>query len=401
MSLDDFDRELRLDELTRGMPLDRLIAALEILAGGPVGIEDEEGRLIGGHLAADQQSIPFRLEIEALGRLRVPAGDVGAGGAAVSLFQMLLQARAQVVRAADLHAAAMSVDYEQLRARNAELGASEARYRELSADLEQRVKAQVALLDDRQRQLYQAERLASVGQLAAGIAHEINNPVGFIRSNLETARTYVDKFAQIGRAIRDGDSVAAPWTELDLDFILEDFADLLTDCIAGADRVARIVSDLKGFSNVDRPDEEDVDLNTQLAAVVRVLSGQKPASVTLVEAYQDLPRLLCLPGHLNQVFVNLLTNALQALEGREQGEIRVSTRLDDKTIVVEIRDNGCGIDADVLPRVFDPFFTTRGVGKGTGLGLTLARDIVNAHGGSLELDSEPGVGTTATIRLPL
>jgi signal transduction histidine kinase len=397
-----FDRELSLGELLKGMPLDRVVAALEMLSGKSIGIEDGDGRLIAGHAVKDGERIPFRLEIEALGQLVIEAGAVRPGAAAASLWQMLLQARAQVIRAAELHSAAMNSDYEELRVQNEALRASESRYRELAEELEARVKAQVALLDERQRQLYQAERLASVGQLAAGVAHEINNPLGFIRSNLDTARKYLDKFHALKASLPAGSATEAAWQRLDLDFVLDDFADLLADSIVGADRVTRIVKDLKGFSNVDRPEEQDVDLNAQIASVVAVLAGQKPASVSIVESYGELPKLLCLPGLLNQVFVNVLTNALQALENREQGgEVRVSTRLDDQAIVVAIADNGCGIDNDAKARVFEPFFTTRGVGRGTGLGLTVARDIVAAHGGTIDFDSRPGDGTTVSIRLPL
>ena len=405
MTGDDFDRELSLHDLTRGLPLDRLASALEMLAGEPVTIEDMSGAHVAGPVLSASVSgecVPVKLEIEPIARVRVPHGSIRTGAAAATLLHMLLQARAQVVRSGALHAQAMASDYTQLREQNAALLASEARYRELSEELEARVKAQVQLLDERQRQLYSAERLASVGQLAAGVAHEINNPIGFIRSNLETARSYLDRFRQLKTVIAPGGAPDAAWQRLDIDFVLDDFSDLLADCLAGADRVARIVKDLKEFSSVDRPEEEEVDLNRQLQSVVAVIGGQKPATVRIIEHYAPLPTLLCLPGHLNQVFINLLGNALQALEGRDEGaEIVLSTHLDGKTIVVDITDNGIGIPADVLPRVFDPFFTTRPVGRGTGLGLTVARDIVAAHGGTIELVSAPNEGCTATIRLPL
>jgi signal transduction histidine kinase len=299
-------------------------------------------------------------------------------------------------------ATAMGADHNALLECQQALQASEARYRELAQALDERVRAQVALLDERQRQVYLAERLASVGQLAAGIAHEINNPVGFMLSNLETGRRYLPKLRELRGQLAPGSAAALRWAQLDLDFVVGDLEDLLAECIDGAQRIARIVRDVKGFSSVDKPDPEDVDLNAQLAAVAAIVMAPRPEGVLVTEDYTPgLPRLLCLPGHLNQVFVNLLNNALQAVHGRQDARIGIHTRQEGGELVVDIVDNGTGIAPEVLPRVFDPFFTTRGVGSGTGLGLTVARDIVGAHDGHLTLLSQPGVGTTARVRLPV
>ncbi|CAD5374364.1 Putative histidine kinase [Rubrivivax sp. A210] len=401
-----FDRELTLADLVRGLPLARVVSALEMLTGTPVGIEDLGGRIVAGHAMpegeGEGEAIPVRLEIEPLCQLRLPRGRLQQGAAATVLLELLLHARAQVVRAGDLHAAAMGSEYDELRRRNEALQASQARYRELAQTLEARVQAQVAELDQRQRQIYLAERLASIGQLAAGIAHEINNPIGFILSNLESGRRYLPQLQQFKAALPAGSELAVLWQQLDLGYIVDDLGELLSDSIAGATRIARIVRDLKGFSGVDRPDPEDVDLNAQLATVVALVGAARPDGAPVVQSYAEgLPRLLCLPGHLNQVFVNLLNNALQAVQGQADGRVEVSTRGDDANLWVEIADNGVGIAPDVLPRVFDPFFTTRGVGRGVGLGLTVARDIVAAHDGSVQLRSAPGLGTTASVRLPL
>jgi signal transduction histidine kinase len=295
----------------------------------------------------------------------------------------------------ELHLEAIAADFEKLKIEHLSVQESEARCKALAAELEQRVKEQVAILEERQRQLYQAEKLASVGQLAAGVAHEINNPIGFIHSNLTTFADYLDKFAQLRSRL---DEARRAWADLDLDFVLADGRELVADSTAGADRIARIVHDLRGFSNIDRPEEEMVDVNDSLRAACAVIVGQKPAGVALRLDLQAVPPLLCLPGLLNQVFLNLLINALQAV-GR-QGEIRVGSHLEGTHIVITIGDNGEGIAADVLPRVFEPFFTTRDVGQGTGLGLTVARDVVQVHGGSIELESAIGRGTTVRIDLP-
>ncbi len=293
-------------------------------------------------------------------------------------------------------------DHDDLCLCRESLRQSEERNRQLTQTLDDRVQAEVSRLDERHRQIYLAERLASIGQLAAGIAHEINNPIGYILSNLETGRRYLPRLRELRAALPAGSPAAASWQALDLDFVVDDLDELLRDCIEGAARVARIVRDVKGFSSVDRPDPEDVDLNAQLATVVAIVAAHKPAGVAITEHYaQGLPRLLCLPGHLNQVFVSLLNNALQAVEGQEGGKVELRTRQEGAEVWVDVIDNGTGIAPEVLPHVFDPFFTTRGVGRGVGLGLTVARDIVGAHDGHLTLHSLPAQGTTASVRLPL
>jgi len=231
------------------------------------------------------------------------------------------------------------------------------------------------------------------------VAHEINNPIGFVRSNLSTAQTYAAKFAALGEAIKAGHLAAQRWSELDLDFVMEDFAELLKESLSGIDRVARIVADLKGFSNVDRGEEEMADLNDNLRQVCSVVTGQLPPGVKLVQELGEIPRLVCLPGFLNQAFINLLQNAIQAVDGK--GEVKVRSGMADGEIRIAIEDNGAGIPADVLPRIFEPFFTTRDVGQGTGLGLTVARDIIQFHGGRVEIESQQGVGTTVAVYFPV
>jgi signal transduction histidine kinase len=310
----------------------------------------------------------------------------------------ILLARYRLLMASRLHVESIAADYADLLEQHAALQASEARYKELSAELEQRVAAQVKLLDERQRQLYQAENLASLGRLAAGVAHEINNPIGFVRSNLSSFAIYLQKFAALKERLNDA---AAAWQALEIDYLLKDGADLVTESIGGIDRVARIVGDLKGFSNVDRAEEEVVDLNENLRQVVSVLQGQIPAGVSIDAEYGQLPRLLCLPGHLNQVFVNIVRNGVQAIgDSNRPGVITIRTQAVDGGIEVSVGDSGVGMTPEQRERAFDPFYTTRDVGKGTGLGLTVARDIVQAHGGRLAIDSRFGFGTTVTLFLP-
>lgn len=396
-----FDQEFGLTELLHGVDLPRLGAALAGLVQGNVRLLDLAGQpVLGAKESAGAARQPVRLDWETLGYLE--AADEKGLPAAAALLELLLKCLARYRMAADLHEEAVHADFEALQRKHAALQESEARYRALAEQLEQRVQAQVATLEAAQRQLYQAEKLASVGQLAAGVAHEINTPLGFIRSNLSSAQSYVSSLSQLAAAVKAGDGarMAQVWKELDLDFLLEDFAALLQESISGVDRVGRIVKDLKGFSNVDRTEEALVDLNDNLTAACNVLAPQLKGRAEIELDLQPLPRILCLPGHLNQVFLNLLLNASQAVTPPD-GKIVVRSRAAENEIRLQFVDNGGGIPEENLGRVFDPFFTTRDVGQGTGLGLTVSRDIVEAHGGRIEIESRVGAGTTVTIRLPV
>lgn len=396
-----FDQEFGLTELLHGVDLPRLGAALAGLVQGNVRLLDLAGQpVLGAKESAGAARQPVRLDWETLGYLE--AADEKGLPAAAALLELLLKCLARYRMAADLHEEAVHADFEALQRKHAALQESEARYRALAEQLEQRVQAQVATLEAAQRQLYQAEKLASVGQLAAGVAHEINTPLGFIRSNLSSAQSYVSSLSQLAAAVKAGDGAqtAQMWKQLDMDFMLEDFAVLLQESISGADRVGRIVKDLKGFSNVDRTEEALVDLNDNLTAACNVLAPQLKGRAEIELDLQSLPRILCLPGHLNQVFLNLLLNASQAVTPPD-GKIVVRSRAAENEIRLQFVDNGGGIPEENLGRVFDPFFTTRDVGQGTGLGLTVSRDIVEAHGGRIEIESRVGAGTTVTIRLPV
>lgn len=373
-----FDREFDLAELLAGMPLARMAQILTTLLDGEFRLVTVGGRLMLGCAEpfAQPRRAAIRHDLEALGHLESASADEARLSTAAGMMELMLQLSARYLMAADLHIETVQEDYASLKE-------SEARYKALSEELEARVRQQVEIIETAQRQLYQAEKLASIGQLAAGVAHEINNPIGFIRSNLGTAQQYVARLGRLEPVMKTGNMAQfqSAWKEADMEFLLEDFTALLGESIDGADRVAKIVADLKGFSSVDQAEEEIVDLNDNLRFASNVLVGQLKDKAELELELGVLPKTLCLPGHLNQVFLNLLLNAAQAIA--DQGRITVQSDAASNEIRIRISDNGCGIPAGNLDRIFDPFFTTREVGSGTGLGLTVCRDIVQAHGGRI------------------
>jgi signal transduction histidine kinase len=398
MSEQSFDREWSLVELLDEAALERLGSGLAQALGGDAAIVDAAGHTLWGLLSPDALQEALILELEPIGFLASRTASPNALRGSCSLLLAVLRAQIRFRMASSLHLEAVAADYETLKRQNARLIESEARYKDLSEKLDARVKAQIAQLEERQQMLYQAEKLASIGQLAAGMAHEINNPLSFVRSNLSTFRSYLETFGKLKPRLTEA---PAAWTALDLDFILEDSADLLADSAQGLERIARIVADLKSFSNVDRATEEFADLNNCLRQAASVVEGLLPAGIVIKLDLLPLPALVCLPGHLNQLFFNLINNAVQAIrDAGRPGEIRIGTAADDFGITITIHDNGIGMKEEQLKRAFEPFFTTRPVGSGTGLGLSTARNIVLAHSGRIDLASLPDAGTTVTVFFP-
>jgi len=261
-----------------------------------------------------------------------------------------------------------------------------------------------------QAHLVQSAQLASVGQLAAGVAHEINNPIGFVRANLATLGSYVDDLLAIVDAYAAGEallardaallaSVQALCLRCDLDFVRADAAVLVAESVAGVARVARIVSDLKDFSRIDESEWQLADLHACLERALNVASHAL-RQVAVVRQYGVLPTLYCCPSQLSQAFMNLLLNAIQWLDLSRPGQICLrSGQLGDQAWI-EIEDNGQGIAAANLQRIFDPFYSTRAIGAGSGLGLSSAWGIVSRHGGRIEVRSEPGAGSCFRVWLP-
>ena len=261
-----------------------------------------------------------------------------------------------------------------------------------------------------QEKLLQSEKLASIGQLAAGVAHEINNPIGYVHSNLGSLQEYLHSlFALIDayeRALRSPDPRAAipeidqTRSRLDIDFISRDLPQLMTESREGIERVTRIVKDLKDFSRSERDESwKLVDIHSGLESTLNIIWNELKYKTTLEKHYGTLPLVECLPSELNQVFMNILINAGQAIG--ERGSIRVETGHDGDEIWVEIADSGPGIPPEAQQRIFDPFFTTKPVGKGTGLGLSISYGIVAKHHGRIDVDSQLGEGSRFRIVLPV
>ena len=262
-----------------------------------------------------------------------------------------------------------------------------------------------------QAQLLQSEKLASIGQLAAGVAHEINNPISFVFSNFGTLQTYITdllrvilSYEQAERFIADADAlrrIASLREQVDLDFVVSDVRILMAESREGIERVRKIVADLKDFSRVDsHQDWQWTNLHGGIDSTLNIVNNELKYKADVVKEYGDIPDVECLPSQINQVIMNIVVNGAQAIQG-PRGRITIRTGTDGDHVWIEIADTGCGIPPAIRSRIFDPFFTTKPIGTGTGLGLSLSYGIIQKHGGRIEVDSEEGVGTTFRIHLPV
>jgi two-component system NtrC family sensor kinase len=266
-------------------------------------------------------------------------------------------------------------------------------------------------LEATRSQLLQADKMASIGQLAAGVAHEINNPIGFISSNFGALQAYVDTLFRMLHAYQDAEpEIGAPAVgaalarlrgELDLDYLQDDIPQLMAQSRDGLERVRTIVQNLKDFSHVDaRQTWHWFDLHRGIDSTLNIVANEIKYSADVVREYGEIPEIECLSSQINQVIMNLVVNAGHAI-GAPRGTITIRTGVAAGQVWFSVSDTGCGIAPEHRARIFDPFFTTKPVGKGTGLGLSLTYGIVQAHGGVIEVDSEVGRGTTFRVTLPV
>ncbi len=270
--------------------------------------------------------------------------------------------------------------------------------------------------------LIQSEKMSSIGMLAAGVAHEINNPISFIKSNLATLLEYSREIGEIYKLYQEVKGLhsagnAEPLSALlekitrieekqKIHLILQDMIDLVEESLEGTNRVRKIVSDLKTFSRIDQAEQQSINLNDALDTALNILWNEIKTKAKIVREYGNLPQVSCFPQKISQVFMNILINSVHAIQGK--GTIQIATRYEpagqdgsEGEVQVIISDTGQGIRKENLPNIFDPFFTTKPVGQGTGLGLSISYDIIQAHGGKIEVASEEGVGTTFCITLPV
>ncbi|MBV7497676.1 hybrid sensor histidine kinase/response regulator [Pseudomonas sp. PDM24] len=269
-------------------------------------------------------------------------------------------------------------------------------------------------IDERKQlesQLVQSEKLASLGQLAAGVAHEINNPIGFISSNLGALDGYFKQLQDMLDAYREAENAIGSSEvieqlgklreRVELDFLREDIPLLIKESKEGIGRVGQIVKDLKDFSRVDSNQEwQWANLQQGIESTLNIVANELKYKADVVKEFQQLPDIECLPSQINQVIMNLIVNASQAM-GPERGTITLRTGLEGETVSIEVADTGIGIEPDNLQKIFDPFYTTKPVGQGTGLGLSLSYGIVKKHQGDISVRSEVGVGSTFRVELPV
>lgn len=271
-------------------------------------------------------------------------------------------------------------------------------------NLERLVSERTQQLATANAQLAQSEKLASIGQLAAGVAHEINNPIGYVHSNIGSLQTYMNDLMELLSAYEQlpaNADIEALRQKIDVDFLREDMPSLISESQEGITRVKKIVQDLKDFSRVDSSqDFQTADLHDGINSTLNIVNNEIKYKADVVKAYGQLPPVECLPSQLNQVFMNLLVNAAHAM-GETRGTITITTGTEGDRVWLTFADNGSGISPDNLSRIFDPFFTTKPVGKGTGLGLSLTYGIIQKHHGHISVQSVVGQGTTFRIELPI
>lgn len=296
----------------------------------------------------------------------------------------------------------LRMQWEVLRETNDELEQQREQTEQKNRDLE----STLTKLKDAQNQLVQSEKMASVGQLTAGIAHEINNPINFVSSNVGPLKRDVadilnvlEHYAEAARNSDNGfEKVEKLKKDLDFEFVIQEINNLLKGIEEGARRTTDIVRGLRNFSRLDEDEQKLADIQHGIESTLLVLKNELKNKVEVETEFANIPQILCYPGKLNQVFLNILQNANQAIE--TTGVIKITTSMDKNWVYISIKDNGRGMSEEVAQRVFDPFFTTKEIGKGTGLGLSISFGIIKEHNGDIQIKSQPGKGSEFIIKIP-
>jgi signal transduction histidine kinase len=375
---------------------------------------------------------PLMHELETIGYLllryeksekRRPYPIIPLGSLIIKLLNHLVVSKHKRLLTAGLHGQVVEDSYAQLRQKAALLEKSERKYRLLAESLEKEVEKKAKKIKETQAQLMQQEKLAATGRLAAGVAHEINNPLGFIRSNLGILGEYISDLCELAKEYSSLEKafyafekdysatkelkqifqkINAVKKRIDLDFILSDTTHIVSESKEGADRIKKIVSNLKEFASIDQPGETRADINDCIDSALNILGNVFEGKANIVKDYSELPATTCYREKINQVFMNLLLNAADAI--KDQGDITITTRAvkgSKPYVEISIADTGVGILPENLNCVFEPFFTTKDIGNGMGLGLSTSYDIIKSHGGTLNVESQPGRGSIFTIKIPV
>ncbi len=340
----------------------------------------------------------------------------------ITVLIMLLLSWLVIIRIARRSQEALVESNYQLSLRTLELDQLtrnlDGQVRERTGSLEAALKELQMTHDDLknvQTQLLQSERFSAIGQLAAGIAHEINNPIGFINSNMQTLEQYVEHYSRLlgiidemSFACKVNDpakisKVVSSWERIRRDinygFIGDDIGKLIKESQEGAQKISKIVRDLRDFASPDKGVVEMVNVEALIESLLNVVWNEIKYKAELKKEYGNVPFISCDPQKIGQVFVSLLINAAQAIKGK--GQITIRTYTQDDNVMIDFCDTGCGIPPENMTRIFDPFFTTKPVGQGIGLGLSVSYDIIKKHGGSITFTTQIGKGTTFTVKLPV
>jgi two-component system, NtrC family, sensor kinase len=282
--------------------------------------------------------------------------------------------------------------------------------RSYRADLERQnveLAARNAQLERLQAEIVHSEKMAGLGRLTAGIAHELNNPAGFIYGNMDLISSYLgrlelllSRYERVSLSAAEATELNSTKKEIGYDTLLSDLRSMIADCAEGSERIRDVVQNLRTFSRLDEAEFKKVDLHEGIDATIRLLSRYYGTGrIRLIKEYGQIPQVNCYAGQLNQVWTNLLVNAAQAI--MDDGEVKISTEVEVDSVSVTIADTGCGIGPDELPKIFDPFFTTKPVGEGTGLGLSITYGIIERHGGTIGVESVLRKGTKFRVSIPI
>ena len=365
--------------------------------------------------------LPILHELEIKAYLALPCHNkdrnhlAAQGRSMLAFLYTLMNLTHQTMLTSGLHGMVVEESYGQLKEKAAQLALSEEKYRTLAANLEIEVEQKTNEIRKAHSHLMQQEKLAAIGQLSAGMAHEINNPLGFIISNLDTLKEYaadlqclVTAYQQLFQSCTAQKADATVDTQcqtikdlenrLDSEFLLSDLPKLTDESMNGAQRIKKIISDLKIVARPGEIDPEPIDVQRSIDAVLTIVNNRIGPQLSVVKAYDRIPLVPGYPQEINQIWLNLILNALESMA--DQGTLTITTQTRNEQVLVSISDTGQGIEKSQLPKIFNPFYTSKKVGSGIGLGLNLVYNIVQNHNGQIEVNSEIDIGSTFTVHLP-